>query len=90
MLADLPDNSHTCILDDDSELDSLGASDDSMSENFDNFMVEPLDHMGDIQAIIADEIQEQMAQEAQEAENEPVIHWHPYVGPDAWHLAPVL
>ena len=53
-------------------------------------MVEPLDHMGDIQAIIAEEIQEQMAQEAQEAENEPVIHWHPYVGPAAWHLAPIL
>ena len=35
-------DSHMCIDDDGSELDSLGTSDDSMSENFDGFMLEPI------------------------------------------------
>ena len=86
LLADFPD-SHLSILDDDSELDSLGTSDDSMSENFDNFMLEPLNQLDGIDDSIAEEVQAQMAQEA---ENEPVIHWHPYVGPAAWHLSPIL
>ena len=95
-------DSHMCIDDDDdSELDSLGSSEDSMSENFDGYMMDPLhelmeplhglDGIQDIapfpQVLFPNVGAGQVGQDGQ---NGPVIQWHPNVGPAAWHFAPVL
>ena len=89
-------DSHMCIDDDDnSELDSLGSSEDSMSENFDGHMMEPLHELMEplhgldgLQDIAP--FPQVLFPDLEAGQNAPVIQWHPNVGPAAWHFAPVL
>ena len=94
-----------CIDDDDSELDSLGTSDDSMSDDLDGFMMDPLHELMEplhgldgIQDIPpwAEPFPQGLYPDipaghlGQDRQGGPVIPWHPNVGPAAWQLAPLL